>query len=282
MDQCLSSYKYLFQPDLLRGKVAFITGGGSGIGFTIVEIFLRHGCKVAIASRNEQRLKEAAEKFEAATGGKVFYVKMDIRKPAEIQAAIDATLGEYGRIDILVNNAAGNFLAPITGLSFNAYRTVLEIDTMGTFFTSKVVYEKTMRKTGGVIVNISATLSYRGNCLQAHAGSAKAAIDALTKHMAMEWGPDNIRVIGLAPGPIGDTEGMRRLGGGRLDAVAQMIPLKRLGTRQEMAHAVLFLAAETGSYISGETLVADGAAWMSGPNSMEVADVRMKNTPSRL
>lgn len=272
IDACLKAYKYLFRPDLLRGKVAFITGGGSGIGFTIAEILMRHECDTVIASRNFARLKAASEQLESATGRKCLPVEMDVRNSEDVSNAVDLTMDQFKQINILVNNAAGNFLAPLSGMSSNAYRTILDIDTVGTFNTSTTVYEQFLKDNGGVIVNISATLAYRGQVLQAHSGSAKAAVDALTKHMAVEWGPDRVRVVGVSPGPIADTEGNTKLGGDCL--MDHHIPLGRVGTKEEIANIVLFVASEAGSLISGETIVADGGAWMTMPNGMnEIADL---------
>uniref|UniRef100_A0A8B9KHF0 Peroxisomal 2,4-dienoyl-CoA reductase [(3E)-enoyl-CoA-producing] n=1 Tax=Astyanax mexicanus TaxID=7994 RepID=A0A8B9KHF0_ASTMX len=211
-DECLSSYSHIYSPDLLKDKVAFVTGGGSGIGFRIAEILMRHGCDTVIASRNLEKLAEAAKKLTSATGRHCLPLQMDVRQPETITVAVDEMLKEFGRVDILINNAAGNFLCPATSLSFNGFKTVLEIDTMGTFNTSKVLYEKWFKDHGGSIVNISATLGYRGQALQVHAGSAKAANDAMTKHLAVEWGPSGVRVNTVAPGPISGTEGYRRLG----------------------------------------------------------------------
>ncbi|KAM6424126.1 peroxisomal 2,4-dienoyl-CoA reductase [(3E)-enoyl-CoA-producing] isoform 2-T3 [Liasis olivaceus] len=267
-DDCLQEYSYLFNPDILKGKVAFITGGGSGIGFRIAEILMRHGCQCVIASRNLQRLTEAAKKLSAATGQRCLPLTLDVRQPRSIRAAVDEALQEFEKIDILVNNAAGNFLCPASSLSFNAYKTVIEIDTLGTFNVSKVLYEKCLREHGGVIVNITATLSYRGQALQVHAGTAKAAIDAMTKHLAVEWGPQRIRVISLAPGPISGTEGYRRLGASRMESnYYQNIPLQRLGNKTEIAHSVLYLASPLSSYVTGTTLVVDGGCWMTSENS---------------
>ncbi|XP_065539808.1 peroxisomal 2,4-dienoyl-CoA reductase [(3E)-enoyl-CoA-producing] isoform X3 [Lathamus discolor] len=210
-DECLREYGHLFSPDILAGQVAFITGGGSGIGFRIAEIFMRHGCRTVIASRSLQRVVEASKKLVAATGQQCLPLSIDVRQPQTIVAAVDEALKEFKRIDILVNGAAGNFLCPASALSFNAFKTVIDIDTIGTFNTSKVLFEKYFRDHGGVIVNITATLSYRGQALQVHAGTAKAAIDAMTRHLAVEWGPNNVRVNSLAPGPITGTEGYRRL-----------------------------------------------------------------------
>lgn len=267
-DDCLQEYSYLFSPDILKGQVAFITGGGSGIGFRIAEVLMRHGCRTVIASRNMQRLTEAAKKLSAATGQRCLPLMLDVRQPQTIAAAVDEALKEFSKIDILVNNAAGNFLCPASSLSFNAFKTVMDIDALGTFNVSKVLYEKSLREHGGAIVNISATLHYRGQALQVHAGSAKAAIDAMAKHLAVEWGPNRIRVNTIAPGPISGTEGMRRLADPRPseDNIYQLIPLQRLGNKTDIAHGVLYLVSPLASYVTGTTLVVDGGAWLTSPN----------------
>ncbi|XP_063077955.1 peroxisomal 2,4-dienoyl-CoA reductase [(3E)-enoyl-CoA-producing] isoform X2 [Engraulis encrasicolus] len=269
-DDCMTTYTHLYSPDLLKDNVAFITGGGSGIGFRIAEVFMRHGCDVVIASRNLERLTEAADKLTKATGRRCLALAVDVRQPDTINAAVDQTLQELGRIDILINNAAGNFLCPASSLSFNAFKTVLEIDTMGTYNTSKVVYDKWLKDHGGAIVNISATLGYRGQALQVHAGSAKAANDAMTKHLAVEWGPNGVRVNTVAPGPISGTEGYRRLGGPHAENAGMFssIPLQRAGNKTEMAHAVLFLSSRAASYVTGSILVADGGAWLTSANDV--------------
>ncbi|XP_026880580.1 peroxisomal 2,4-dienoyl-CoA reductase isoform X1 [Electrophorus electricus] len=270
-DDCLTSYKHIYCPELLRDQVAFITGGGTGIGFRIAEVLMRHGCDTVIASRNPEKLSEAARKLTSATGRQCLPLQMDVRQPDTISSVVDETLKQLGRVDILVNNAAGNFLCPATSLSFNAFRTILEIDTMGTFNTSKVLYDKWFKDHGGSIVNISATLGYRGQALQVHAGSAKAANDAMTRHLAVEWGPSGVRVNTVAPGPISGTEGFRRLSGPTVEhmEVFQNIPLQRAGNKTEMAHAVLFLASRAASFVTGATLVADGGAWLTSANDVQ-------------
>ncbi|XP_054311217.1 peroxisomal 2,4-dienoyl-CoA reductase [(3E)-enoyl-CoA-producing] isoform X3 [Pongo pygmaeus] len=288
-DDCLPAYRHLFCPDLLRDKVAFITGGGSGIGFRIAEIFMRHGCHTVIASRSLPRVLTAARKLAGATSRRCLPLSMDVRAPPAIMAAVDQALKEFGRIDILINcesvlseapaapavshsaGAAGNFLCPAGALSFNAFKTVMDIDTSGTFNVSRVLYEKFFRDHGGVIVNITATLGNRGQALQVHAGSAKAAVDAMTRHLAVEWGPQNIRVNSLAPGPISGTEGLRRLGGPQasLSTKVTASPLQRLGNKTEIAHSVLYLASPLASYVTGAVLVADGGAWLTFPNDVK-------------
>ncbi|XP_075890581.1 peroxisomal 2,4-dienoyl-CoA reductase [(3E)-enoyl-CoA-producing] isoform X2 [Nelusetta ayraudi] len=269
-DDCLTSYTHIYSPDLLKDQVAFITGGGSGIGLRIAEIFMRHGCDTVIASRNLEKLKEAANKLSAVSGRRCLPLCMDVRQPDTIAAAVDETLKVFGRLDILINNAAGNFLCPAASLSFNAFKTVIEIDTMGTFNASKVVYEKWFQNHGGNIVNISATLPYKGQGLQVHAGSAKAANDAMTRHLAVEWGPSGVRVNAVAPGPISGTEGYRRLGGPKGEAAGafQSLPLQRAGNKTEMAHCTLFLASRASSYVTGAILVADGGSWLTSPNDV--------------
>ncbi|KAF7472300.1 peroxisomal 2 4-dienoyl-CoA reductase [Marmota monax] len=300
-DECLPEYRYLFCPDLLQDKVAFITGGGSGIGFRIAEIFMRHGCHTVIASRSLLRVSMAAKKLIAATGRQCLPLSMDVRAPPAIMTAVDQALKEFGKIDILINGAAGNFLCPASALSFNAFRTVVDIDTIGTFNVSRVLYEKFFRvgvlsarisplpaahlpphppvlqDHGGVIVNITATLNLRGQVLQVHAGSAKAAVDAMTRHLAVEWGPQNIRINSLAPGPISGTEGLRRLGGSpaRVSTKALVSPLQRLGNKTEIAHSVLYLASPLASFVTGTMLVVDGGAWLTSPNdTKQLADFK--------
>ncbi|XP_045396931.1 peroxisomal 2,4-dienoyl-CoA reductase [(3E)-enoyl-CoA-producing] isoform X1 [Lemur catta] len=294
-DSCLPEYRHLFHPDLLRDKVAFITGGGSGIGFRIAEIFMRHGCHTVIASRSLPRVSMAAKKLAAATGQRCLPLSMDVRAPPAVMAAVDQALKEFGKIDILINCAAGNFLCPASALSFNAFKTVMDIDTVGTFNVSRVLYEKFFRvgvlpaeppvfwspahcprpphvlqDHGGVIVNITATLGNRGQVLQVHAGSAKAAMDAMTRHLAVEWGPRNIRVNSLAPGPISGTEGLRRLGGPQASVNTEVLvsPLQRLGNKTEVAHSALYLASPLASYVTGAVLVVDGGAWLTFPNDV--------------
>uniref|UniRef100_UPI00358FB9F8 peroxisomal 2,4-dienoyl-CoA reductase [(3E)-enoyl-CoA-producing] isoform X2 n=1 Tax=Myxine glutinosa TaxID=7769 RepID=UPI00358FB9F8 len=268
-DDCLLEYSYLFSPDLLRGKVAFITGGGSGIGFRIAEIFMRHGCNVAIGSRNTSRVEIAAKKLVQVTGGRCLSLCMDVRHVDEVSSAVEETVASLGLIDILVNNAAGNFLCPASSLSSKGFRTVMEIDTLGTFNTTKAVYERCFKARGGIVVNLTATLGLRGQVMQVHAGCAKAAIDAMTRHLAVEWGPDAVRVNSLAPGPIEETEGMRRLGGtwARSAGLFQKLPLGRAGSKLDVAHAALFLASPAADYITGITLLVDGGSWLTTPNA---------------
>lgn len=254
----------VFRTDLFAGKVALVTGGGSGICFSIATEFARHGASIAIISRNEERLRAAAEEIRATTGATCSFRAADVRDAENINTAVSEIIEELGAIDILVNGAAGNFLAAAANLSPNGYKTVLEIDALGSFIVSKAVYEKSLAENGGTIINISATLQYVGTAMQIHAASAKAAIDVQTRTLAVEWGPRGVRVNGIAPGPIAGTEGIDRLVPKEyLESMTAKNPLKRLGRTTEIADACLFLASPAASYVNGAILVVDGGQWLN-------------------
>lgn len=255
----------VFRDDILAGKVAFVTGGGSGICKGITEAFLAHGAKAAIVGRKADRLEAAAKELSEATGSECLAVPGDVRDPKLVEAALDATLDRFGRIDIVVNGAAGNFLCPAAALSYNAFKTVVEIDTIGTWNVTRAAFERTLRDNGGVVLNISATLHYAATPLQMHASAAKAAIDSMTRSLALEWGSMNIRVNAIAPGPIDDTEGMTRLAPKDMKAkLEKAVPLGRFGKVEDVANAALFLASDAASYVHGEVFVVDGGAWLPG------------------
>jgi peroxisomal 2,4-dienoyl-CoA reductase len=252
-----------FKSDVLRGKTALVTGGGSGICFGITKKLLAHGARAVIVGRKADRLATAAAELERATGQTCLASAADVRDPAAIGAAVDRAVRELGGLDILVNGAAGNFLAPAAQLSPNGFRTVMDIDACGTFNASRAAFDKAMRDRGGVILNISATLHYAATPMQIHASAAKAAVDAITRTLAAEWASLGIRVNGIAPGPIDDTEGMSRLAPGELrDKLTSKIPIRRFGTIDEIANVALFLCSDAASLIHGATIVADGAAWL--------------------
>ena len=177
-----------FAPDFLLNKTALITGGHRGMLFTIAESLMKYGARVAIMSRNEENIKKAIEILNktASATRKSLGVKCDVRSYAEVEKSVDFVMESFGKIDIVVNGAAGNFLAPFDKLSSNGFKTVLEIDTLGTFNVCKAVYEKSMKKNGGNIVNISATLHYNSSSMMTHACAAKAGVDALTRNLAVE------------------------------------------------------------------------------------------------
>eukprot|EP00922_Rhytidocystis_sp_ex-Travisia-forbesii_P010217 GHVS01014959.1.p2 GENE.GHVS01014959.1~~GHVS01014959.1.p2 ORF type:complete len:289 (+),score=54.49 GHVS01014959.1:110-976(+) len=267
-----------FRSNCLSGQVALVTGGGSGIGKGIAEGLLELGCRVAIMSRDINKLNKTAEELTSKfPASHCFPVSADVRDESAVSAAVDLVIAKLGRITILVNAAAGNFLAPLSSLSYKGFKTVMEIDAHGTFIASKQVFHKCFQKdkNGGVIINISMTLHYCGTLLQTHAGAAKAAVDAMTKHMAVEWGPYNVRVNGVAPGPIADTEGLARLvpkdssssaGGGVAGGLESFVPLRRLGDIRDVSNIVAFLCTTEASYITGSTVVVDGGQWLTSCN----------------
>jgi peroxisomal 2,4-dienoyl-CoA reductase len=246
-----------FRDGLLQGKVALVTGGGTGIGAEIAVQLAEAGADVAIASRDLEHLRATRERVEAL-GRRAQSLACDVRDAGAVERLLAAVEKSLGGLDVLVNNAAGNFLCPAAQLSPNGFRTVVEIDLVGTFICCRAAHPYLVRRGGGVILNITATLDYQGVPMQVHAGSAKAGIDALTRHLASEWGPDGVRVVAIAPGPIGDTEGMKRLGGGREREIAAEVPLRRLGTRADVARAAVFLVSGAASWVTGTTLVVDG------------------------
>lgn len=254
----------VFRPDILQDRVAFVTGGGSGICKGITRALMAHGMDAVILGRKADRLADAATELAEATGRRCLPVATDVRAPSEIEAALKTTLETFGRLDLVINGAAGNFLAPAAQLSYNGFRTVLEIDAVGTFNVSKAAFDAYLRDHGGSIINISATLHYAATPLQIHASAAKAAVDSITRSLALEWAASGIRVNGIAPGPIDDTEGMSRLAPGDVKKrLASAIPIGRFGTIDEIANIAVFLASDASSLIHGETIVADGGAWFA-------------------
>jgi peroxisomal 2,4-dienoyl-CoA reductase len=274
-----------YSPTLLSGKVAVVTGGGSGIGKGIAEAFLLHSCTVIIIGRSKERLEQAQKELEnkVRDGAECAIYPCDVRDYKSLSVVFDQIVSRFSKIDILVNGAAGNFLAPIKSLSSTAFKNILDIDTNGTFNTSKLAYHTSMQKNGGVIINLSAYLQRLGTILQTHAGSAKAAIDAMTRHMAVEWGHENIRVNSIAIGPIEATEGMKKL---KLRAPIEQnnyIPLQRYGTAMDIANTCLFLASDAASYITGTSFDVDGGSqYTSAYSSYSLGRQNLDNFPSKL
>jgi peroxisomal 2,4-dienoyl-CoA reductase len=257
--------KSIFRDDALLGRVAFVTGGGSGICKGIARALCAHGARAALVGRNAERLSAAAEEIAKETGGECIATPADVREPEAVERAIDATLERFGALDVVVNGAAGNFLAPAAQLSTKGFRTVMEIDAVGTYHVSRTCFDKALSKKGGVVLNISATLHYAATPLQVHASAAKAAVDAITRTLAVEWAGLGIRVVGIAPGPIDDTEGMARLAPpGVREKLEKAIPIGRFGHIDEIAALAVFLVSDAASLITGETVVADGGQWLMG------------------
>jgi peroxisomal 2,4-dienoyl-CoA reductase len=248
--------------------VAFITGGGTGIGFGITEALARSGAHVVIASRKPEHLEHAA----AALNGldvRCLPIVANVRDPESVRAAVARTAEEFGRLDVLVNNAAGNFYAPSAELSPNGWRAVVETDLYGTFFASQAVHPVMVRSGGGCIISISMTLHYRGWPGMAHATAAKAGVDALTRTLALEWARDRITVNAIAPGPIPTAGAQQAFAagaseGGALDEqMRRHIPLGRWGTPADIGQMAVYLASPAGSWITGQIFVVDGGSSLS-------------------
>ncbi len=254
-----------FRHDLLHGKVALITGGGTGICFGIAQELARHGASVVLMGRREEVLKEAVASLHKE-GLKAAFVSGDVRDYGQAEKAVATTVATFGRLDILLNGAAGNFLCPTDQLSANGFKTVIDIDLLGTFNMTRAAFKDLKSSGDSLVLNISATLHYQGTLMQAHVMAAKAGIEALGRNLACEWGEHGIRVCAIAPGAIGDTEGMRRLAPMGADKkIAAEVPLRRLGSIQDIANAAVFLSSSAASYITGEVLVVDGGAWLIKP-----------------
>ena len=251
----------VFEPTLLDGKAALITGGGTGICRGIALAFAAHGCDVAITSRKIEHLEPTRDELRAR-GVRAAAKAADVRDAAAVAGMIAEVASELGRLDIVINGAAGNFICLAENLSPNGFGTVVDIDLKGTFNVSRAALPH-LKAQGGTVVNISATLPYLGTIGQSHAAAAKAGVDSLTRTLAVEWGPHGIRVNGIAPGPIEGTEGVRRLTTEKSRASAlTSCPLGRMGTTDDIANAALYLASDAASYVNGVTLVVDGGLWL--------------------
>lgn len=265
-----------FKGDILTGRVALITGGGSGIGFEISTQFGKHGASVAIMGRRKPVLDSAVFALQSL-GIQAVGFEGDVRKPEDAKRVVESTVKHFGRLDILVNAAAGNFLVSAEDLSPNGFRTVMDIDSVGTFTMCHAAL-KYLKKggpgrnssAGGSILNISATLHYTASWYQIHVSAAKAAVDATTRNLALEWGTDyDIRVNGIAPGPIEDTPGMSKLAPDEITSKArEYMPLYKLGEKWDIAMAALYLTSDAGKYVNGTILVVDGGLWLSRPRHL--------------
>jgi peroxisomal 2,4-dienoyl-CoA reductase len=268
----------IFADGILNDRVAFVTGGGTGITGGVARALAEAGANVALVSRRLEHLEPAASAINQARErgtspivgegsqtriGEAIAIAADVRNPAEVEQAIAATVERFGKIDIVVNGAAGNFLCAAEELSPNGFGTVVDIDLKGTFNVCRAAFSQ-LKEHQGQILNISATLHYLGTPMQLHVSAAKAGVDALTKNLAVEWGRYGIRVNAIAPGPIGDTEGMTRLVPEPIkEKLKKRIPLGRFGLIEDIETAAVFLCSAAASYINGAILVVDGGHWLA-------------------
>ena len=249
-----------FPKETLAGRVAIVTGGGGGIGFGIAQGMVDAGAKVVLASRSVERLDGAVEALRAR-GGDAIAVQTDVRDYVAVENAVNKAIQHFGSLDIMVANAAGNFYVPAAGMSVNAWKVVVDIDLNGTFYCARAAYPALKQsKFGGRLLAISTTRALEGWPGCAHAGAAKAGIMSLMRTLAGEWGVDGIRCNTIAPGAIGDTEGVKRIyeEQGAAERELSSIPLGQFGKTSDIAEAAIYLCSDAGAYVTGTDLVVDG------------------------
>ncbi|MEE9588248.1 MAG: SDR family oxidoreductase [Hyphomicrobiaceae bacterium] len=256
-----------FQADFSQRNI-FVSGGTSGINLGIAKAFARCGACVGVMSRSTDKVENAVRALEDLDATAYGY-SADVRDAEAVARALSAFARDAGEIETLISGAAGNFLAPANKLSPNGFKTVVDIDLLGTFNVMKAAYPH-LRRPGGSIINISAPQSYVPMELQVHACAAKAGVDQVTRTLALEWGPEGIRVNSISPGPIQGTEGMERLGPGASspeahERLVRSVALRRMGEPEDIADAALFLASDAARYISGVVLPVDGGWGVVGP-----------------
>jgi NAD(P)-dependent dehydrogenase (short-subunit alcohol dehydrogenase family) len=240
------------------GKVAVVVGGTSGINRGIAKCFASHGAKVAVASRKREKVDETVNELRAL-GAPAMGFTADVREPEALEAGMQVVHERFGDFDVVVSGAAGNFPVLANDLSWNGFKTVIDIDLRGTFHVMKAIFPR-LRKPGASVINISAPQSFLPAKAQVHVCAAKAGVDMITRTLALEWGPSGVRVNSVVPGPIEGTEGMARLlpdDDSRTRAVAG-VPLGRFGSSADIGNACLFLGSELGSYVTGVILAVDG------------------------
>ncbi len=255
--------------DLYTGKTVFVTGGGSGINLGVAKNFAALGANVGICGRTAETLEAARGELEAL-GARVTTAVADVRDYEALAQAFEQTRSEIGPIDVLVCGAAGNFLAPAEKLSPNGFKSVVDIDLLGSFNASRAAFEQ-LQETRGSLLFISAPQASVPHFAQVHVGAAKAGVDNLMRNLALEWGRYGIRSNSIVPGPIEGTEGMRRLAPGDEsvhERVKATIPAGRYGTVDDIGQAAVFLASPLASYITGVVLTVDGGSYLPGVGLM--------------
>jgi NAD(P)-dependent dehydrogenase (short-subunit alcohol dehydrogenase family) len=253
------------------GRHVFVAGGSSGINFGIAQGFARAGARLSVLSRSEDKVAAAASQLQSL-GTEAVGLAADVRQPDAVAHALEAASTRFGPIDVLVSGAAGNFLATVLDMSPNAFKTVVDIDLMGSFHVVRLAHAH-LRKPGACVIQISASQAFTPTPFQAHVCAAKAGIDMLTRVLAQEWGPQGIRINSIVPGPIADTEGIRRLAptADSLAAMTERVPLKRLGRTEDIARMALLLASDWGSYVTGAVIPVDGGLSLTGPRDFTAA-----------
>ncbi len=250
------------------GKTVVVIGGTSGINRGIALCFAKSGAQVAVASRDQAKVDDTVAQLQAQ-GGNAMGFAADVRNKDELDAGMASVHAAFGDFDVLVSGAAGNFPALANGMSANGFKSVIDIDLVGTFHVMQSAHPY-LRKPGASVINISAPQAFLPMIGQSHVCAAKAGVDMITRTLAMEWGPEGIRVNSLVPGPIEGTEGMKRLAPTPefLDKTRQSVPTQRLGQTEDIGNAAMFLASDFASYINGVILPVDGGWSLAGASAL--------------
>ena len=273
--------KGMLKENSLEGKVILVTGGGSGLGKSMVEYFYELGANIIITSRRENLLNEVAQKInKKEKKNKIYPISCDVREPNQVNNVIDKSFEKFGRIDCLVNNAAGNFISPTERLSTRAFDAIIDIVLKGTInFTLNLGKRWIKNKQSGNVLNIVTTYSWTGSGYVVPSGCAKAGVLSMTRSLAVEWAKYNIRLNAVAPGPF-PTKGAwdRLLPGDLKDKFdpAKKVPLGRVGEHQELSNLCAYLVSDFSSYINGEVVTIDGAEWLKGAGQFNNLDMVTK------
>jgi len=254
-----------FRDNLFYGKTVVVAGASGGINLELAKMFSRHGGRVAVISRDRSRIEAAATAIRVETGNPALGLAGDVRDYQRLERVMESVFAEFGAFDVVISGAAGNFVARAADMSANGFKSVVDIDLIGTFNVLRAAYAYFV-KPGASVINISApqaTSPYDG---QAHVSSAKAGINLLTQSLALEWGKDGIRVNAISPGPVSGTEGMARLTPDRVavERLSAAIPMGRFGAKDEIANLAMFLCSEAAAYITGTIIPCDGGLALMG------------------
>lgn len=267
----------MLRDDALKNKTFVVTGGGSGLGKSMTKYFLELGAKVVITSRNLEKLQKAADELEKETGGKVLPLQCDVRDYEAVCEMRDKSLKEFGQIDGLLNNAAGNFISPTERLSANAFDTIIDIVLKGSknctmAFGKYWIDKQEQHKT---VLNIVTTYAWTGSAYVVPSATAKAGVLAMTRSLAVEWAKYGIRFNAIAPGPFPTKGAWDRLLPGDLKEkfdLSKKVPLKRVGDHQELANLAAYLLSDFAEYLNGEVITIDGGEWLKGAGQFNLLD----------